>query len=184
MSICQGWYNWNLRSLLRVANFAWVCLGLVDGVMERQHVHKVWLRTDRLSTKCHVCCRRWLEISLFGPDFGSKTAFLCTFGQKGDFLFSVSNSWCVHPRLRCKSLSSSATRLSGWDISYLVAHSVSDGFDLIWFDVMLPFPDVEIGREKAEKGSWYPSEVWIFKLTGRLTFTSFLFIIMGISQFD
>ena len=86
MSKCQGWYHETS------VGFAWVWVGLVEGVMEQQHVHKVWLRTDRLSTKCHVSCRRWLEISLFGPDFGSKTAFLCTVGPIGDFPFSVANS--------------------------------------------------------------------------------------------
>ena len=43
---------------LKVANFAWICMGLADGVMEQRHVHKVWLQTDRLSTECNVCCRR------------------------------------------------------------------------------------------------------------------------------
>ena len=69
------------------------CMGLVWIVSgKQQQVHKVWLRTDRLSIKCHVYCRWWLEISLFGPDFGSKTACLCTVGPIGDFAFSVSNS--------------------------------------------------------------------------------------------
>lgn len=72
---------------LKVANFEWVWVGLVDGVMEQQHVHKVWLRTDHLSTKCHVSCRRWLEISLFGRDFGSKTAFCVQSDQLETSLF-------------------------------------------------------------------------------------------------
>ena len=133
-----GLLPWNLRAF----EGGGFCMGLggfgVDGVMEQQHVHKVWLRTDRLSTKCHVSCRRWLEISLFGPDFGSKTAFLCTVGPIGDFPFSVSNSSCVHPRLCCSSFSSSATRLSGCDLAYLVEYSgplliswISDGIDFI-----------------------------------------------------
>ena len=57
MSKCQGWYH-ETSGPLKVVGFAWVWVGLVDGVMEQQHVHKVWLRTDRLSTKCHVSCRR------------------------------------------------------------------------------------------------------------------------------
>ena len=35
--------------------FGWVWWMVSD---KQQHVHKVWLRTDGLSTKCHVSCRR------------------------------------------------------------------------------------------------------------------------------
>ena len=135
MSKCQGWYH-ETSGPLKV--FAWVWVGLVDGVMEQQHVHKVWLPTDHLSTKCHVSCRRWLEISLFWTWFWLQNSILCTVGPIGDFPFLVSNSWCVHPRLCCSSFSSSATRLGGCDLAYLVEHAdplliswISDGIDFI-----------------------------------------------------
>ena len=56
------------------------------------------------------------------------------------FFFFLSNSWCVHPKLRCTSVSFSATRLGGWDISYLLSWVLGStpylalfhGF-LIWF---------------------------------------------------
>ena len=107
-----------------------------------------------------------------GPDFGSKTACLCTVGPIVPF--SVSNSWCVHPRLCCSSFSSSATRLGGWDLSYLVEYILrsTPHFIDFWldrfhwfhwlhcaywlvavrsFDVMLWFLDVEIGGKKRRK---------------------------------
>ena len=177
---------------LKVANFEWVWVGLVDGVKwchgtatcsqgfasNRSFVNKMPCFLQTLTGNLFVWMWFWLQNSI-----------LCTVGPIGDFPFLVSNSWCVHPRLCCSSFSSSATRLGGCDLAYLVEHAdplliswISDLISLVWLTSLC----LLIGccafiwchafisgcwdwREKAEKDSWYSiqaysSKVSIFKL--------------------
>ena len=175
MSNCQGCYDWNRRSLLKVANFAWVLGGF--GVNWCQVNSNMFRRFcfDQIACrqKCHVSCRCWLEISLFGPDFGSKTACLCTVGPIGDFpFFGVKFLMCPSKIvLQIFVFLSHSSRWLGHFLLSWVLRSTPHFMDFWWdrfhwfdwlhcaywllsvrsFDVVLWFLDVEIGGKKRRK---------------------------------
>ena len=166
---------------LKVANFAWVCMGLADGVMgtatcsqglasDRSLVNKMPYLLQTLTGNLSGCTWFWLQDRIF----------VYQSDQRETSFFSVSNSWCVHPKLRCTSVSFSATRLGGWDISYLLSWVLGStpylalfhGFliwfhwfhcacwlvSLRWFDIIWCHAFISgcwDWREQAEKGSWY-----------------------------
>ena len=124
-----GLVPWNLRSLWRWQNlngFGWVwwMVSWNSNMFTRFGFEQIACQQNAM----FLADVGWKSLC-FGPDFGSKTACLCTVGPIGDFPFLVSNSWCVHPRLCFSSFSSSATRLGGWALSCLTISWISDGID-------------------------------------------------------
>ena len=131
-----GLVPWNLRSLWRwwvLHGFGWVWWMVSNGVMNSN----VFTRFGFEQIACQ-------QNAMFLADADWKWTWFWL--QNSMFLysrtncpFSVSNSWCVHPRLCCSSFSSSATRLGGCDLAYLVEHAdplliswISDLISLVW----------------------------------------------------
>ena len=156
---------------LKVVGFAWVWVGLVDGVKWCHGTATQGLGSNRSLVNKMPCFLQTLTGNVFvWTWFWLQNSILCTVGPIGDFPFLVSNSWCVHPS---SSFSSSATRLGGCDLAYLVEHADPTlNFMHFWwdrfhwfdrlhfacwlvsvrsFDVMLWFLDVEIGGKRQRK---------------------------------
>ena len=150
------------------------------------------LASDRSLVNRMQCLLQTLTGNLLGCWFWLQDRiFVYQSDQRETSFFSVSNSWCVHPRMHCTSLSSSATRLGDWDISYLLSwvlgstpySALFHGFpiwfhwfhcacwlvSLRWFDIIwchaLHFWMLRLEGTSGKRFLvQYSSKVWIFKL--------------------